>query len=171
MSGQRVRDAVVKLETALAESPGRGRNKNSWARATLQDGLSFRLAGPNGESVTSDMPPLVGGTASAPPPGWLLRAALASCTGTVIALRAARLGVELDLLEVTVESESDHRGMLGTDAAVSPALSRLHARVRIGARGAAPAMLREIVEWGHRHSPVSSTLGEAQPIGVDIEIA
>jgi len=43
----------------------------------------------------------LGGGGSAPSPGWLLRAALASCDATVIAIRAAQLGVTPTALEVT----------------------------------------------------------------------
>lgn len=37
----------------------------------------------------------VGGGATAPTPGWLLRAARASCGATLVAMEAARDGVEL----------------------------------------------------------------------------
>jgi OsmC-like protein len=62
----------------------------------------------------------VGGGATAPTPGWLLRAALASCDATAIAMDAARELVELTDLTVTVESESDFRGVLGVDDSVDP---------------------------------------------------
>jgi uncharacterized OsmC-like protein len=166
-----VGEAVEKLEKALVAAPEKGLARNSPATATLQRDLSVRVSGPRGESLATDMPPALGGAAAAPPPGWLLRAGLASCTATVIAMRAARLGVVLDTLEVTVESESDNRGMLGTDDNVSAALSALVTRVRIGATGAAFEQLREIAEWGDLHSPVASTLREGRPIRVDIDVA
>ena len=59
------------------------------------------------------MPVGVGGEASAPTPGWYVRTGVASCTATVIALRAAELGLQLDRVEVEVRSRSDKRGMLG----------------------------------------------------------
>jgi uncharacterized OsmC-like protein len=62
-----------------------------------------------------------------------MRAALASCTGTVIAMRAAKLGIELEKLDVSVESQSDNRGLLGLDAGVSAALTGLRALVHISA--------------------------------------
>ena len=51
-------------------------------------GLRCRAEGPNGAVLVTDMPRPVGGTASAPTPGWMLRAALANCDATVIAMRA-----------------------------------------------------------------------------------
>jgi uncharacterized OsmC-like protein len=56
------------------------------------------------------MVPSVGGTATAPSPGWLLRPAEASCVVTLIAMRAAMSRIALDTLEVTGDSESDDRG-------------------------------------------------------------
>lgn len=87
--------------------------------ARLVDGLRCEITGPYAEKVTTGMPPAIGGAGSAPSPGWLFRGALASCTATVIAMRAAKLGVALKVLEVTLETDCDHRGMLGLDGKVS----------------------------------------------------
>ena len=110
MSVETIRDALEKYEKILADTPEKGRAKNPSATASLQDGLSFQVTGPRGETVRTDMAPALGGAASGAAPGWLLRAGLASCTATVIALRAASLGVTLDKLDVTVESEFGHAG-------------------------------------------------------------
>ena len=151
MSIQSVREAQESVAAAVAQDPAKARSKNPSATAALQQDLRFHVTGPAGEAADTDMPRKVGGAAAAPTPSWLMRAALASCTGTVIALRAAQRGVTLKTLEVTVESESDMRGMLGLDERVSPGLSGLSLRVRIGAENAAPRELRELVEWGGIH--------------------
>src|SRR5207244_7935482 len=116
--------------------------------ATLIDGLQVRVDGPAGETLTTDMPSSVGGGGQPPSPGWLFRAALASCEATLIAMRAAVEGVELRRLEVTVDSESDDRGILGLDDAVPAAPLSIGVRVRIVASGAAADRLRDIAEWG-----------------------
>ena len=61
-----------------------------------------------------------GGGAAAPTPGWLVRAALASCAATTIAMRAAELDIALTRLEVTAESETDMRGLLDVSDGVDP---------------------------------------------------
>lgn len=128
--------------------------------ARLVEGLQCEVTGPYGERLITDMPPAMGGKASGPNPGWLLRAAMASCTATVIAMRAAKLGVALEMLEVVVESESDARGILGLDDRVSAALRAMRTRVKI--RGHADAQsLREIVAWAEAHSPVGGTIRNA----------
>ena len=55
-----------------------------------------------------------------------MRAALASCDATVIAIEAAREGVELTRLEVDVSSETDMRGTLGVkDVEAGPVAMRV----------------------------------------------
>jgi len=96
MSTANVREAIDKLSATFSAEPAKARAKNA---------------------------PAMSGAASAPNPGWFLRAALAACTTTAIAMRAARLGIKLEQLELTVESESDSRGLLGLDKNVSAGLS------------------------------------------------
>ena len=70
---------------------------------------------------------------------------------------------------MTVDSESDDRGLLGMDDAVpaGPLSSRI--LVRIAAEGADPQSLRELVEWADRHSPVSDAIKRAVPTTVVLE--
>ena len=135
----------------------------------IEDGLRCRVEHTEGAIVITDMPTGVGGGSSAPSPGWLARAALASCDATVIAMRAAELGIPLQSLEVTVDSESDDRGLLGMDDAVpaGPLSSRI--LVRIVAEGVDPQSLQELVEWADRHSPVSDAIRRAVPTTVEVE--
>ncbi len=170
MSAAEVREAIEKITKALSEQPQKGRSKNAPATAALETGLRFRITGPNGEVAVADMPPPLGGKGSAPAPGWHLRASLASCNATTIAMRAARLGITLTLLEVTVTSESDARGLLGTDETVSASLVGLRMHVRIGAADADPEQLRQIVSWADAHSPIACTVRDAQTTAVEVEV-
>jgi len=110
MSTTRIREAIDKLASVFAANPEKARVKNTMATARLTAGLKCEVTGPGNERVLTDMPPGVGGEGTAPNPSWLLRSGMASCTATVIAMRAAKLGIDLRTLEVTVESESDQRG-------------------------------------------------------------
>lgn len=165
-----VSEAIAKLSKTLTDQPEKARTKNAAATASLQDGLQFLVTGPSGEKILTDMPAPMGGAASAPNPGWLLRAALASCNATVIAMRAARLGVKLETLEVTVDSDSDNRGLLGLDDRVTAGLLSLRTKVRIGAKDAAPAQLRELVAWAEAHSPVGCTIRQAPSATTEVEV-
>src|SRR2546423_14056841 len=113
------------------------------------------------------MPAAVGGTGSAPSPGWLFRAALASCDATLIAMRAAAEGIELTRLKVAVDSESDDRGILGIDDAVAAGPLRMRVRVQLAAPGASEAQPREAAAWGIQHCPGSDAARRALETSAD----
>lgn len=167
MSHSGIREAIENLSAAISADPAKARSKNAPATARLTEGLKCEVTGPQGQRVATDMPPAMGGTASAPNPGWYMRGALASCTATVIAMRAAKLGVTLETLEVTVESDSDNRGLLGLDEKVSAGQKAVRTTVKI--RGNAPAQtLREIVAWSDAHSPVGCTVRDGPDCSLEI---
>src|SRR5688572_21645783 len=164
-----VRQAIERTMAAIGADSTKAKAKNVPATARITDGLKCEVTGPQGERLETDMPPAMGGTASGPNPAWLLRSALASCTATVIAMRAATLGIKLEALEVTVESESDARGILGMDPTVSAGLGTIRTRVKI--QGAAsPDSLRALVAWADAHSPVGCTLKDTPTCLLDVEI-
>ena len=55
------------------EHPEKAVGLDAAARARLVEGLRVDVEGPHGWSVATDMSKSIGGTASAPSPGWLLR--------------------------------------------------------------------------------------------------
>jgi uncharacterized OsmC-like protein len=161
MSNAEIRIALEKLSQNLMHQPEKARAKHASATASLESGLKCRVVGPTGMQIETDMPPAMGGTASAPNPGWFFRASLASCCATMIAMRAACIGIHLTKLEVTVESDGDNRGMLGLDDHVSAGMSALRTNVAIAADNAAPEQLEELVRWADQHSPVGCTVRQA----------
>ncbi len=163
-----IRKAIEVASGYLAQHPEEARATDSVAVATLVDGLVVRVAGPAGASITTDMVPSVGGTETAPSPGWYLRAAEASCVVTLIAMRAAMLGFTLDTLEVSVDSVSDDRGLLGIaeDVPAGPLSGRVS--VRLTAAGVDPATLEEIGRWGVEHCPVCDALERAVPLTTEV---
>src|SRR5947199_9046489 len=114
-----IRSAIETACAHLTEHPEAAVSTDAAATAVREDALRFRVEGPKG-AVTTDMAGSVGGGASAPTPAWLMRAALASCDATLIAMEAARDGVELTDPKVTGDRESDLRGVLGVDDSVHP---------------------------------------------------
>jgi uncharacterized OsmC-like protein len=171
MANSDIRSALENLSLKIAAQPEKAKVKYAPAIATIEQGLACRLTGPAGEHVETDMPPAMGGTGSSPNPGWLFRASIAACCATVIAMRAARLGIDLSELEVTVESEGDHRGILGLDRQVSAGASSLRTNVRIGSGNAAPGQLEELVRWAAEHSPVGCTVQQAPENTLSIQVA
>jgi uncharacterized OsmC-like protein len=168
MADGAIRNAIQTATDYLAQHPDEARSTDSAATAGLIDGLIVQVTGPDGATITTDMVPSVGGTASAPSPGWLLRAAEASCVVTLIAMRAAMLGIVLDTLEVTVDSESDDRGLLGIDDDVPAGPLTGRVAVRLTAAGVDSVTLEEVARWGVRHCPVCDALERAVPVTTEV---
>ena len=163
-----IRSAMERASAYLTENPAAARASDSVATAVREDGLRFRVEGP-WASLTTDMAEAVGGGGSAPTPGWLQRASLASCDATLVAMEAARDGIALTDLEVSVESESDFRGVLGVDRSVEPGPQSVRVRIRLAATDATEDQLRAIVERAESHSPVRDAL--AREVHMTTEIA
>jgi uncharacterized OsmC-like protein len=161
VEGSQISAALENLSQTFAGYPEKARAKQTPAIATLESGLKCRVVGPDGEEINTDMPRAMGGNASDPNQGWFFRASLASCCATVIAMRAARLGINFSKLEVAVESEGDNRGILGLDDRISAGMSALRTTVQIAADNAGPEQLEELVRWSDKHSPVGCTVREA----------
>jgi uncharacterized OsmC-like protein len=166
-----IAEALDRVSRAVMANPEKAGAKLGPATATMAGGLKFHVTGPSGERIETDMPPAMGGGNTSPNPGWLFRASLAACCSTVIAQRAARLGIDLTDLEVTVEGDGDVRGLLGLDDNVSAGHSALRTNVRIGAHNATPAQLEELVRWARDHAPVGSTVRDATPNTLRVAVA
>jgi uncharacterized OsmC-like protein len=160
--------ALGRVVAHLAEHPQDAISQDAPAVAVMESGLRCRATGPGGASVASDMPRGVGGGASAPTPGWLLRAALANCDATVIAMRAAQLDIVLDRLEVTVSSESDNRGLFGVGDPVPAGPLGVRVEVRLSASGASAEELQALVHWAEQHSPVADAVRRAVPVATQV---
>ena len=105
----------------------------------------------------------------APSPGWLLRAANASCIATLIAMRAAELGVRLDGLEVVVDSESDDPGSW-TSTPRPGGSAPMRVAVRLAGASAPDDEVRAIVSWGVQHCPVCDAVKRAVPVQVVVDL-
>ena len=160
--------AVQRASAYLTEHPDEARYRDSAATARLASGLVVHVAGPGGEALTTDMPTGIGGTATAPSPGWYLRAAEASCVVALVAIRAAATGVRLDDVEVTVDSESDDRGILGLDPTIPAGALSGRVVVEVRAGGRTPAELEALGRWAIDHCPVIDTVRRAVPLDVEV---
>jgi uncharacterized OsmC-like protein len=163
-----IKDAVTNAGTYLTAHPHEARYRDSSAVARSVSGLAVIVTGPGGETVTTDMPTAIGGGGASPSPGWLMRAAAASCVASLIAIRAAATDTVLGPFEVTVDSESDDRGILGLDDTVDA--GALSMKVVVSFEGADPGTegVRELVDWAIRHCPVTDTIARAVPIELEL---
>ena len=161
-----IRSALENAAGHLAENPGEATELDTPATAILVDGLRCRVEGPSGE-LSTDMATSLGGGGTAPSPGWLLRAALASCDATIVAMEAARAGIELTHLAVTVVSESDNRGVLGVGS-VPPGPLSVRVRIELAASNATADQLRELAHRAESRSAVADAISREVAVTTEI---
>jgi uncharacterized OsmC-like protein len=173
MTREEMRDKIQGAIDYLTEHPQEARYRDDPATAHLADPTTLKVdvTGLAGEHITTDMPVSVGGGNTTTSPGWFLRAAEASCVATLIAMRAAHQGVQLDDIEVTVDSESDDRGILGADLYTPAGPLSTRVAVKLRAVGAKEQQLRPLVEWAVAHCPVTDAVRRAIPVEIDLEIS
>jgi uncharacterized OsmC-like protein len=169
MSPDHLRASIGRARQFLSDHPEQARSLDVPATARVEFGLRVVVEGPEGQNAITDMPAAVGGGGTAGSPGWLLRAAHAACDATVIAMSAAEEGIELQRLEVTVDSDSDDRGLLGLDGSpAGPIVTRV--RIRLSAVDVSPEQLRALVDRAELRSPVGQALRVASPVEVSVLI-
>jgi uncharacterized OsmC-like protein len=168
---QKIGTAIASAIEYLTEHPDEAKYTDSEAVATLEEGLRVKVHDPSGRMVETDMTKGVGGEDAAPSAGWLFRAALAACDTTLIAMRAAMLGVELTDVRVTIDSESNDHGILGIDESIPAGPLSVRTRVRVAAKDTDEQSLRELVDWAIAHCPVCDAAKRAVPMTIEIDVA
>jgi len=163
-----ISSALQRVEKTFAHKPGLALQPDAEARATFSGGLSLEVRHPSGHVIRTDMPSVLGGGGKDVAPGWLMRAGLASCTGTVIAMRAERLGIRLTRLDVTAASHSDARGLLGLEPSVPAGPLDIALRIDVAAENADNTQLADLVAWAQEHSPIGDAL--RRPIEVELTV-
>jgi uncharacterized OsmC-like protein len=165
---------LERVAQIVRQRPGAARHADRPARARWAGGLRTVARDGAGSEVVTDLPPELGGQGTAPSPGWYLRAALASCAVTRIAMAAATAGISLDRLDVEATSQSDLRGLLGVPdpqghpVPVGPDDVRL--QVRLSAAGVEPARLEALAREAAGVSPVAAALRQVVPVQLSVVV-
>lgn len=175
MDREHIATSLERVASVLRRKPQAGVMDDSAATARWGAGLRTQVRSDTGCSVATDMPTELGGEAGAMSPGWLLRAGLAACSATRIAMAAAAEGIALQTLEVRATSRSDARGLLdipepdGSAVPSGPFDVALH--VRIGAAGVPEERLRTLVASTAACSPVTGALERPVPVAMHVDVA
>lgn len=158
---QEIAASIEDTRSFLLSRPDRGSTADSPVTAVLESGLRCSFQSEHMSSAT-DMPIRVGGDGSAPSPGHYLRGAIAACTVTAIAMRAAELGIELDDLSATAHSMSDGRSFFGLrDGMVG--FTDLTISVDVSASNTSSADLDELIDYASAHAPVGQSVENEVP--------
>jgi uncharacterized OsmC-like protein len=171
---EKILKAIQRVRAVLAHRTRAGIHTDEPATARLDEGVRVITRHANGTRIATDMPAELGGDGLHVTPGWLLRAGLAACLATRIAMEAAEAGIPLTRLEVSARSTSDARGLLGMmddqGAPVTPAPSEVQLDVRIGAADVPGERLRAMIERSFHCSPVSAAIERAIPVRLHVDI-
>ena len=174
MSPETIAKAVQRVRTVLSRHPAAGIHADDPAVARWGQDLRVVCTHANGTQIATDLPTEMGGTGDQVTPGWLMRAGLASCVATRIAMAAAAEGIVLTRLEVSTTSTSDARGLFGMTTELGEEIGagprELRLEVRLGASGVPCEKLQAIIDDSHRCSPVSAALVSAVPVALHVEI-
>src|ERR1700722_2875674 len=106
MTMHAISTAIARVTAILQRRPEFGLHNDAPAIARWESGLRVVSGHENGTQVVTDMPIELGGGGNLVTPGWLMRAGLASCAVTSIAMTAAAEHIELTALEVSARSRS-----------------------------------------------------------------
>lgn len=174
MTMQEIAAAMERAQTVLARRPDMGLHDDMPGMARWQGGLSTLVSHVNGAQMVTDMPAELGGSGEYVSPGWLVRAGLAACTLTAIAMVAAAEGITLHSLEVRTDSRSDARGLLrlaGDDGKPCyPGPQDVRMVVRIAAASVSAERLRALVDTAQRCSPMGAAIEQAVPVALQVEV-
>ncbi|MEM6323187.1 MAG: OsmC family protein [Pseudomonadota bacterium] len=129
--------------------------------ATVKDGLVCAFS--DGTHATSvDMPEAIGGTGTAPSPGYFGRAAICSCIAIGVKMTAARDGLALNGVSVSIEQDFDNRGVLGMPGANA---APLKTRIEIAVNSPAPSQsVIDLVDRALQIDPWFLAFSQAQPV-------
>ncbi len=155
---QKIGAAFERNARAIAERPSVGQHTATTV-VRIADGLTCEIEeGP--WRLTADMPPQVGGSAAGPTPGVYGRAALGSCLAIGYVLYAAKEGITLAGVEVTVEADFDHGGLFGVSD-VAPGYLEVRYAVTVHSDASEADVLR-VLDAADAHSPYRDIFGRAQ---------
>jgi uncharacterized OsmC-like protein len=173
MTVESISKAMQRVRAVLARRPQSGIHADEPAVAHWNSGMRVVSRHSNGTQVATDMPVELGGAGDQLTPGWLLRAALASCLATRIVMEAAAAGITIARLEVLARSTSDARGLLGMVGEGGHEVPAAPYDVCLDVRISTPGVPRErthsMVADSFRRSPVSAAVEKSLPLALHIE--
>lgn len=162
-----IREALERNVKAVSLRPSIGQG-TAITRARLRPGLACDVEDGNWR-FTVGMSEKYGGTNEGPNPGVYGRAALASCLAMGYAMWAARLGVQIDSLEVSVEADYDVRGELGVSDDVPPGYLAMRYIVAVESDAAEEDVMR-MLDTADRYSSWRDDIVRAVPLRREVRI-
>jgi uncharacterized OsmC-like protein len=162
-----IRDAIERTIQGLQRDPASAQG-TAHTVARLDRGLACVVT-EGAWTLTSDVPPSVGGTGAGPSPGVYGRAAITSCIAIGIKMMAAQAHHPIDSVSVGLDADYDWRGDFGVDE-VPPGFQRFHLSIGVDSPADAEATER-IVAKALQLSSWLNTLAHPQVVRAELAIA
>lgn len=154
------RDGQNRAIAVFGKRPNHAQVTNT-GTAIVENGLVCTFSDGT-HSINVDMPEPIGGSGTAPSPGYFGRAAMCSCIAIGIKMTATREDLSLNSISVSIEQDFDNRGVLGVPG-VSAA--PLDTRVEIAIVSAAPSQkIINLVDRALQIDPWYLAFSQAQPV-------
>lgn len=147
------------LERLRAE-PSRAMRSYS-ATTELRNGLRCDV-GTGEHTLVIDERPSIGGTDEGASPIEAVLGVLAACQAITYRVWAAKMGVALDHVRVTVDGDIDLNGFFGLDDAARAGFTAI--RVKVELDGPEPHRHRELADTADRHCPVFDLVANPVPV-------
>lgn len=145
-----IKEAIERTANVIQQKPSVGL-KTKKATARMGKGLTCEMKTDNW-TLTSDMYEAVGGSSAGPTPGDFVRMGVSSCLAIGYAMWFAREEVPYDDIQVELEGDLNHSGMLGLDDSVPPGPDEF--RIQINIVSSAPRQeIERVMALADAHSP------------------
>ncbi len=164
---QSIKSALERAVKVVRLQPTRGQRvyRNI---ATVGDGVACQVE-EAGRSLCLDVGKAVGGDDSGPNPSMLLRSAMSGCVAIGIKQWAARSDVQIDHVEVALETDVDARGQLGVRDDVTPGFQAVRMMITVTSP-AAREEIENLVSVSLRYSPLIDVFQNPQPVMHQVEL-
>ena len=150
------------------------RAQNRWISGTHSQSVMHGFSGAGGEhqhlkayASDADHPAVLAGSDNAPTPVEFVLHALAACLTSGIGNISAARGIELEMVESTVEADIDLQGILGLSKKVRNGFQAM--RVSFQIKGNASAeKLRSIIDQARARSAVFDIITNGVPVSISV---
>ena len=166
-SSTTMREALERNARAVQLKPSVGQG-TAVTRVKLHPGLRCDVE--DGEwKFTVGMSQKYGGTNAGPNPGVYGRAAIGSCLAVGYGMWAARLGVQIDALDVEIQADYDVRGELGVSDDVRPGYLAMRYIVTVESPASAEDVMR-VLDTADRYSSWRDDISNGVPLTREVRI-
>ncbi len=162
-----IREALERNARAVQLKPSVGQG-TAVTKIRLQPGLRCDVE-EGAWKFTVGMSEKYGGTNAGPNPGVYGRGAVGSCLAIGYGLWAARLGVQIDALEVEVQADYDARGELGVSDDVRPGYLAMRYIVTVESPAPAEDIMR-VLDTADRYSSWRDDISNGIPLTREVRI-